>query len=227
MDSGSGDGRIVIQAAQRGAYGLGVDLDPERVRDGRENVKKAGVSDDVAFLQQDLFETDVSSASVVTMYLFPEINIKLRPVLLEQLRPGTRVVSHAFPMGKWEADKTLVVEGQGSDAHRIYLWVIPADAAGQWQVDGQRFSWQGKQRFQSWIRLSRPVIPRLLPKRLCFAVDGLHSPRNTNGANTCSAAGSKMAGSTGSCRCAPVISLVCLTGPHGKSSNASAGVCCE
>jgi SAM-dependent methyltransferase len=150
MDLGSGDGRLVIEAVQRGAYGLGVDIDPERVREARKNAVAAGVGDRVAFLQQDLFETDVSQASVVTMYLLLEVNLKLRPILLEELRPGTRVVSHAFGMGDWEADEIVYVKADEPTKHRIYLWVIPADASGrwQWQINGQKFSWLVKQKYQ-------------------------------------------------------------------------------
>lgn len=150
MDLGSGDGRIVIQAVQRGAYGLGVDLDPERVREARNNAEEAGVSDRVSFLQQDLFETDISQASAVMMYLLPEVNRKLRPTLLSELRPGTRVVSHSFNMGDWNPDNTVYLDSGGSTTHTIHMWIIPADAAGQWQWDigGQDFSWRIEQQYQ-------------------------------------------------------------------------------
>lgn len=151
MDLGSGDGRIVIGAVQRGAFGLGVDIDPQRVREARDNAERAGVSDRVSFLQQDLFKTDISRASAVMMYLLPEVNLKLRPTLLEDLRPGTRVVSHSFNMGDWQPDNTVYVDqGESATTHTIYMWVIPADAAGQWQwtLDGQDFSWQIEQQYQ-------------------------------------------------------------------------------
>jgi SAM-dependent methyltransferase len=124
-DLGSGDGRIVITAAKKyGARGVGVDIDPERIRESNENARKAGVTDRVKFLQQDLFTIDLKDATVVTLYLLPEVNLRLRPKLLRELRPGTRVVSHSFDMGDWKPQKTVEVN-QGR-SHTIYFWVIPA-----------------------------------------------------------------------------------------------------
>lgn len=121
IDLGSGDGRIPITAARRfGTRGFGVDLNPRRVEEAQENARKAGVTDKVSFRQQDLFETDISRASVVTLYLLPEINAKLRPKLLRELKPGTRVVSHDFDMGDWKP-KRVVQAGRAT----IYLWIIP------------------------------------------------------------------------------------------------------
>ncbi|MEF8797658.1 MAG: methyltransferase domain-containing protein [Salinivenus sp.] len=120
-DLGSGDGRIVITAAQRyGARGVGVEIDPYRVYQARKNAERAGVADRVTFREQDLFEADVSDATVVTLYLLPAINKKLRPLLLEQLDPGTRVVSHNFGMGDWAPDST---ERVGPST--VYRWTIP------------------------------------------------------------------------------------------------------
>ncbi|MFN7132519.1 MAG: class I SAM-dependent methyltransferase [Myxococcales bacterium] len=120
-DLGSGDGRIPITAAQRyGTRAVGIDIDPQRVREAKSNAEQAGVGDKVEFLQQDLFETDFSDATVVTLYLLPNLNLKLRPRLLQELRPGTRIVSHAFDMGDWKPDKVLNVEGR-----TIYYWVVP------------------------------------------------------------------------------------------------------
>ena len=125
-DLGCGDGRIVITAAQRyGARGVGVDLDPERVREARENAVRAGVADRVTFVQQDLFATDVSTATVVALYLSPEINVRLRPKLLRDLRPGSRVVSHQFDMGDWSPERSFEVSVAGA-ARRVFLWRIPA-----------------------------------------------------------------------------------------------------
>src|SRR5690606_4246247 len=122
-DLGCGDGRIVVTAAKKyGASGRGIDIDPERIREARENAKKAGVEDKVEFIEGDLFESDVSEASVVTLYLLSSVNMKLRPMLLKQLKPGTRIVSHAFDMGDWEPDETRTVDGA-----RIYLWTVPAE----------------------------------------------------------------------------------------------------
>lgn len=122
-DLGSGDGRIVITAAkERGARGIGIDINPERIQEANENAKKAGVTDRVEFRQQDLFETDFSNATVVTLYLLPALNVKLRPKLLSQLKPGTRIVSHAFDMGDWKPDKVVEVGGR-----TVYYWVVPAN----------------------------------------------------------------------------------------------------
>jgi SAM-dependent methyltransferase len=123
-DLGSGDGRIVITAAKRfGTRGVGVDIDPVRVKEARENAVKAGVTDRVKFLQQDLFETDIREATVVTLYLLPEVNLRLRPKLLSDLKPGTRVVSHNYDMGDWTPLKTLQV--RVPEEHTIYYWVVP------------------------------------------------------------------------------------------------------
>jgi SAM-dependent methyltransferase len=123
-DLGSGDGRIVITAAKRfGTRGVGVDIDPARITEARENAVKAGVADKVKFLQQDLFETDIREATVVTLFLLPEVNLRLRPKLLSDLKPGTRVVSHNFGMGNWTPLKTLKV--RVPQEHTIYYWVVP------------------------------------------------------------------------------------------------------
>ena len=120
-DLGSGDGRIVITAAKKfGTRGVGVDIDPERVKEANENAVKAGVSDRVRFLTQDLFETDISQATVVTLFLLPRINQDLMPKLKRELRPGTRIVSHQFDMGdQWPPEQTKDVNGL-----TIYLWTI-------------------------------------------------------------------------------------------------------
>lgn len=131
-DLGCGDGRIVIAAAQKaGARGVGVHLDPERIKESLENARKAKVTDRVQFFQQDLFQTDIGKATVVMLYLWPEVNLKLRPKLLRELKPGTRVVSHSHTMGSWEPDQTITVP-QG---HDVYFWVIPANVTGIWEWD--------------------------------------------------------------------------------------------
>jgi len=121
FDLGCGDGRIVVTAAkERGARGTGIDIDPTRIAEAKENAKKAGVSDRAQFRVGDLFKTDFSTATVVTLYLLPTINAKLRPQLWKQLKVGTRVVSHAFDMGsEWPAEKTVEVDGR-----TIYYWTI-------------------------------------------------------------------------------------------------------
>jgi ribosomal protein L11 methylase PrmA len=127
-DLGCGDGRIVIAAAQKhGARGVGIDIDPQRIAEATANAEKAGVTDRVKFMQADLFTTDISQATVVTLYLLPSLNVKLRPKLMKELKPGTRIVSHAFDMGDWQPEQTLEVEGR-----RVYYWTIPKQPmAGQ------------------------------------------------------------------------------------------------
>ena len=120
-DMGSGDGRIVIAAAKKGARAVGFEIDGDLVKESRENIRKAGVQNLAEIRQQDILTVDFSPASVVTMYLLPDVNLKLKPNLLSQLKPGSRVVSHSFDMGDWKADKVERVDGR-----TIYFWVIPA-----------------------------------------------------------------------------------------------------
>jgi SAM-dependent methyltransferase len=120
-DLGSGDGRIVIAAAKKGARAVGFEIDPELVKESRENIRKAGLEGRAEIRNQDILTVDLSAASVVTMYLLPDVNLKLKPNLLSQLKPGSRVVSHAFDMGDWKPDKTERVNGR-----TIYFWIIPA-----------------------------------------------------------------------------------------------------
>jgi cyclopropane fatty-acyl-phospholipid synthase-like methyltransferase len=120
-DLGCGDGRIVIEAArQTGARGVGIDIDPQRIRESNENAAKARVKKRVTFKTEDIFEANISKASVVMLYLWPHVNLKLRPKLLAELKPGTRIVSHSHTMGDWKPDKEVEVQG-----HRIYFWVVP------------------------------------------------------------------------------------------------------
>lgn len=122
-DLGCGDGRIVITAAQKfGAHATGVDINPERIEEARANAKQAGVEDRVKFVEDDLFKADIHDATVVTLYLLPSVNLKLKPKLLNDLKPGTRIVSHSFDMGDWKPDKTAEIGGR-----RIYLWIVPTD----------------------------------------------------------------------------------------------------
>ena len=142
IDLGSGDGRIVILAAKRfGARGLGIEIDPRLVEKSRDNARSAGVGSRVSFREQDLFKTDLSPASVVTLYLLPEVNMQLRPKLLA-LRAGTRVVSHDFDMDDWEPDKTLTVDAPDkpiglAKTSKVYLWIVPARIDGLWCGTGK------------------------------------------------------------------------------------------
>ena len=121
-DLGSGDGRIPVTAAkQYGIRAYGIDVDPQRIQEANENAKKAGVTNLVQFRREDLFKANFKEATVVTLYLLPELNVKLRPRLLAELKPGTRVVSHQFDMGTWKPDKKVEL----SAGRTIYLWTIP------------------------------------------------------------------------------------------------------
>ncbi len=120
-DLGSGDGRIVIAAARRGARGVGIDIDPERIREANANAKKAGVTDKVKFIEGNLFDADIDDATVVTMYLLTDVNLKLRPKLLAELKPGSRIVSQTFDMGDWEPEKT-----QEIGFTKVYYWTVPS-----------------------------------------------------------------------------------------------------
>ena len=125
IDLGCGDGRIVITAAAKyGAHGIGYDLNPERIKEANENARKAGVADRVKFVEGNLFDADIHAATVVTLYLLPDVNMRLRPKLLKDLKPGTRVVSHAFDMGDWKPEKQV-----STDYSTLYLWIVPPPAA--------------------------------------------------------------------------------------------------
>jgi len=160
IDLGSGDGRIVITAAKKyGTRGFGVDLNPVRISESNENARKAGVTDKVAFYQRDLFETDLSEATVITMYLLPRVNMELRPKLL-RLKPGTRIVSHDFSMEDWKPDTLVRMDvkskyGDAGGSSDIYFWVVPANVAGVWRwqlkVAGKTLAYEAAldQKFQA------------------------------------------------------------------------------
>jgi Methyltransferase domain len=162
IDLGSGDGRIVITAAQRGARAYGVDLSPTRVKEAIANAAKAGVTGRATFAVKDLFDTDLSKADVVTTYLLPLVNMDLRPRLLEQMRPGARLVTHAFHMGEWWPDATDNVRGR-----LLFSWVIPARVAGRWQVETEdgNFALDIEQTFQTFTATAH-VERRTLPTTL-------------------------------------------------------------
>jgi len=146
-DLGSGDGRIPVAAAlEHGARAVGVEIDAGRVALAQAYAAQMGVEDRVCFIQDDLFEVDFAPATVVTMYLLHTVNLELRPRLLTELRPGTRIVSHAFDMGDWKADRKIAFK---SDA--LYLWIVPAQVAGHWhwqRADGTRYRLELEQRYQ-------------------------------------------------------------------------------
>ena len=128
IDLGSGDGRTVITAAKRGARAMGVEYNPDMVDLSNRNAEKAGVADKAKFIKADIFETDFSQATVITMYLLPNLNLKLRPKLLT-MKPGTRIVSHAFTMEDWQPDQTETFDGRNA-----YMWIVPAKVEGTWQL---------------------------------------------------------------------------------------------
>jgi precorrin-6B methylase 2 len=147
-DLGSGDGRIVITAARKyGTRGTGIDLDPARIEESRVAARKAGVTDKVQFRQADLFQTDLRDASVVTLYLLPTLNVRLRPKLYQELKPGSRVVSHAFDMGDWKPDSTFM-----ASTSAVFFWVVPANAGGDWSLTapgGKEYRLKLSQKFQN------------------------------------------------------------------------------
>lgn len=131
-DLGCGDGRIVITAAKMfGSRGIGIDIDPQRIKECRENARNEGVENRVEFFQADIFETDFSKANVVALYLLTEINLRLRPIFFKELNPGTRIVSHDFDQGKWKPDKEIIIEDDWN-VHTVYLWILPANVTGTW-----------------------------------------------------------------------------------------------
>ena len=137
MDLGSGDGRTVIHAAKRGAHALGVEYNPDMVELSKRNATKEGVTDKAQFVKADLFETDFSKATVITMFLLPDINLKLRPKILN-LKPGTRIVSNSFTMGEWKADQTENVTDNCTTWCTALLWIVPAKVDGTWRLqDGE------------------------------------------------------------------------------------------
>jgi len=133
IDLGSGDGRTVITAAKRGARALGIEYNPDMVELSKRNAAKAGVSDKANFAKADLFESDFSQAQVITMFLLPDINLQLRPKILD-MKPGTRIVSNSFTMGDWKADETATVKDGCASYCTAYLWIVPAKVDGTWKL---------------------------------------------------------------------------------------------
>ncbi|MDP2708015.1 MAG: methyltransferase domain-containing protein, partial [Burkholderiales bacterium] len=188
IDLGSGDGRILIAAAEKfGARGIGVDLDPERIEESVYGAQLAGVSDRVAFERQDLFKFDISRASVVTMYLLPSVNLKLRPRLLKELKPGTRIVSHDFDLQDWQPDQKSTVR------KNVFLWIVPAQVGGRWGVTlalpaGERsYELEFRQKFQEidgLVRYGKKITSlwnaRLSGDHISFVVVDDSGPVETN-----------------------------------------------
>lgn len=168
-DLGCGDGRIVIHAAQRGARATGIDIDPVRIAESKQNAIRFQVTERVRFLNQNLFETDISEATVLSLYLLPRLNLKLRPKIFKELKPGTRIVSHDFDMGDWQADKSLeVVENY---SHHVYFWIVPANVSGRWTWQAnegkETYTMELKQHFQvvqGFVRGANAQYPLRNPK---------------------------------------------------------------
>ncbi|MPS77681.1 MAG: class I SAM-dependent methyltransferase [Achromobacter sp.] len=181
MDLGSGDGRTVITAAQRGLTAQGIEYNPDLVELSRRNAQRAGVADRATFVAADLFQTDLSQADVITMFLLSTINEKLRPSLL-QLKPGTRVVSNTFRMGDWEPDASETVTKDCSTYCTALLWIVPAKVEGKWEVDGQTL--RLTQRYQQLSgKLGSADISdaRLDGNAITFTVNGVRYSGEVNG----------------------------------------------
>jgi precorrin-6B methylase 2 len=185
IDLGSGDGRTVITAAKRGARALGIEYNPEMVELSKKNAATEGVSDRATFLKADLFESDFSQATVITMFLLPEINLKLRPKILD-LKPGTRIVSNSFTMEDWEADETATVNEDCTSWCTALLWIVPAKVEGTWRLP------QGEIAFtQTFQMLSGTLTTgdgartftggRLRGDRISFTVNGAQYTGRVNG----------------------------------------------
>lgn len=182
-DLGCGDGRLVLQAIAQGRArrGVGIDLDPRRIEESIENARSMGLEDKVEFRVGDVFETDMSEASVVLFYLLTSVNIRLSPLFLEQLEPGTRLVSHAFGMGDWEPD-----EERDLGYTKVYFWVVPARISGEWvfTLEGDRsssFHMPIRQEFQEFRSHGSPAVlleeGRLEGNRIQFVIEAASDSR--------------------------------------------------
>jgi SAM-dependent methyltransferase len=184
MDLGSGDGRTVITAAKRGAKALGIEYNPDMVELSKRNAAKEGVSDKASFTKADLFETDLSQAQVITMFLLPDINIKLRPKILN-LKPGTRIVSNSFTMGDWGADETANVKDGCASYCTAYLWIVPAKVEGTWQLpQGELALTQKYQMVSGTLKSgtnSSPINGRLNGDQITFTAGGTQYSGRVNG----------------------------------------------
>jgi hypothetical protein len=182
IDLGSGDGRTVIAAAKRGATAVGIEFNPDMIALSRKNAEAAQVSSRATFIQGDLFEADLSKATVITMFLLPRINLQLRPKLLE-LRPGTRIVSNSFNMGEWEADETDTVTGEDCRSWcNALFWIVPAQVDGTWQVPaGPLVLTQMFQRVDGALAGTPILDATLRADRLAFRVGSTTYSATVNG----------------------------------------------
>jgi hypothetical protein len=185
MDLGSGDGRTVITAAKRGARAQGIEYNPDMVELSKQNAAKAGVNGKAEFIKADLFEVDLSKATVITMFLLPEINLKLRPKILE-LKPGTRVVSNTFTMEDWNADETATVGEDCSSWCTALLWIVPANAGGVWTLpNGELTFTQDFQMVSGTLRVANDSTPitdgRLRGDQITFTAGNTKYTGKVNG----------------------------------------------
>jgi precorrin-6B methylase 2 len=170
MDLGSGDGRTVITAAKRGLRSQGVEYNPDMVALSNRNAKAAGVSDKATFVKADLFETDFSKAQVVTMFLLPSINLRLRPKILD-LKPGTRIVSNTFTMDDWQADESSTIGGDCTSWCTAHLWIVPAKVEGAWQLAQGALTLSQKYQMVSGTLGTTPITEgRLRGEEITFTV---------------------------------------------------------
>ena len=187
MDLGSGDGRTVITAAKRGARALGIEYNPDMVELSKHNAATEGVSDKATFIKADLFETDFSRATVVTMFLLPSINLKLRPKILD-LKPGTRIVSNTFTMGDWTDDETVTLQDNSGCSYycTAHLWIVPAKVAGPWRIpQGELILAQNFQMVTGTLKNGDKAIAindgKLRGDQLHFTAGGAEYTANVNG----------------------------------------------
>jgi len=185
IDLGSGDGRTVITAAKRGTRALGIEYNPEMVELSKRNAAKEGVSDKASFMKADLFESDFSKATVITMFLLPDINLKLRPKILD-LKPGTRIVSNSFTMGEWKADQTATVTDGCSAYCTALLWIVPAKVEGTWQLpQGELTLKQEFQMISGTLKSGAKGTPvmngRLNGEQISFTIGGDRYTGRVNG----------------------------------------------
>ncbi|MHB9027224.1 MAG: SAM-dependent methyltransferase [Candidatus Latescibacterota bacterium] len=185
MDLGSGDGRTVITAAKRGTRALGIEYNPDMVELSKRNAAKEGVSDKANFMKADLFETDLSRATVITMFLLPSINLKLRPTILD-LKPGTRIVSNSFTMEDWEADETATVDAEDSSWNTALLWIVPAKVDGAWKLpQGELTLTQEFQKFSGSLKSGGKTVQisegKLNGEQISFSAGGAQYTGRVNG----------------------------------------------
>jgi SAM-dependent methyltransferase len=185
IDLGSGDGRTVITAAKRGAKALGIEYNPDMVELSRRNAAKEGVSDKAQFTKADLFESDFSQATVITMFLLPDINIRLRPKILD-LKPGTRIVSNSFTMGDWTADETTTASEGCTSYCTAYLWIVPAKVEGTWKLpQGELTLKQTYQMISGTLKSGANSVPvtngKLTGDQISFSAGGTQYTGHVNG----------------------------------------------